>query len=210
LYQQAFHAARDEDQVNIATEKLKALGRPPDLSRHYGFIMTWKLIGPFDNSGQKGFANTYPPEENVDFAATHIGKNGNVKWIEYTTQDEYGNVDLNAAIGKHMGAVVYAAAEFFSEAPRPIELRLGTVNANKIWLNGKLLHSAEVYHALSKLDQYIGRGELQAGRNLILIKICQNERTETWAQVWKFQFRVCDKIGTAVWSTDRRPPSKES
>jgi hypothetical protein len=31
-----------------------------------------------------------------------------------------------------------------------------------------------------------------------LLKICQNEQTEEWAQNWAFQFRVCDAIGTAV------------
>ncbi len=56
------------------------------------------------------------------------------------------------------------------------------------------------------MDQYIGQGELKAGRNVILLKICQNEQTEDWAQDWKFQFRVCDSLGKAIHSTDRPGP----
>ena len=109
-----------------------------------------------------------------------------------------GQVDLNAVIGKEKGAIAYAVAEFNSDKPQAADFRLGTPNANKIWVNGKLVHEAEVYHALTKLDQYIARGELKAGRNVIVLKICQNEQTEQWAQDWTFQFRVCDETGGAI------------
>jgi hypothetical protein len=110
---------------------------------------------------------------------------------------------LNRAVGKNMGAVAYAAAEFESDRPRPVELRLATENACKLCLNGKLLIESEVYHSFTKMDQFIGRGDMKAGRNLILVKICQNEQTEDWAQVWQFQLRVCDGIGNAILSRDR-------
>jgi hypothetical protein len=45
---------------------------------------------------------------------------------------------------------------------------------------------------------------LKKGRNEILVKICQNEQTEDWAQTWDFQLRVCDALGTAVLSQDRK------
>ena len=76
----------------------------------------------------------------------------------------------------------------------------------QIWLNGKLLASAEAYHANGTMDQYVGAGGLKPGRNVILLKICQNEQTETWAQDWKFQLRVCDPTGGAVLATDRGAP----
>jgi hypothetical protein len=39
---------------------------------------------------------------------------------------------------------------------------------------------------------------LTAGMNVILLKVCQNEQTEDWAQDWKFQLRVSDSSGAAV------------
>jgi hypothetical protein len=44
---------------------------------------------------------------------------------------------------------------------------------------------------------------MKAGRNVILVKICQNEQTEEWAQVWQFQLRVCDPTGNAILSREK-------
>jgi hypothetical protein len=44
---------------------------------------------------------------------------------------------------------------------------------------------------------------LQAGKNVILVKVCQNEQTESWAQRWEFQLRVCDSIGAAILAPNR-------
>jgi hypothetical protein len=48
------------------------------------------------------------------------------------------------------------------------------------------------------MDQHVGRGTLKAGRNEILVKVCQNEQTDSWAQQWSFQLRVTDALGGAV------------
>lgn len=66
----------------------------------------------------------------------------------------------------------------------------------------------EVYHSGSSLDQYVASGKLKRGRNVILLKICQNEQTENWAQDWEFQLRICDAVGTAVLAANRPEPAK--
>jgi hypothetical protein len=205
-YQKALGSARDLDQVKAITDALAKLGHPVDLAHHYGFLLDWKLVGPFDNRGGKGFGTAYPPEATVDLTAEYETPDGTRAWKSHHTDDPHGNVDLNKAIGKHMGAAGYAVAEFQSDRKRPIEIRMGSTNAIKIWLNGKLLHEAESYHANTQIDQYVGRGELVPGRNVIMVKVCQNEMTVEWAQDWKFQVRVCDSLGKAVLSTDRGPP----
>ena len=48
------------------------------------------------------------------------------------------------------------------------------------------------------MDQYVGVGTLKKGRNRILIKVCQDEQTASFAQSWGFQLRVCDSLGGAV------------
>ncbi len=208
-YQKAFDAALDLDQVKHAAGRLSHFGRSVDLPQHFGFITTWHVVGPFDNRNTKGFAHAYPPENQVDFAAGYDGKDADVKWHEFVTNDSYGQVDLNRAIGKHLGAVAYAAAEFESDRERDVELRLGTENACKLWLNGKLLLESEVYHSFTSMDQFVGRGAMKKGRNLILLKICQNEQTEDWAQVWQFQLRVCESSGTAILSRERAAKFEE-
>ncbi len=49
-----------------------------------------------------------------------------------------------------------------------------------------------------RLDQYAAKGTLKKGRNEILLKVCQNEQTEEYAQVWMFQARLSDATGVAV------------
>jgi hypothetical protein len=205
-YQAALQSARDTDQVRTITDALKGLAHPVDLAYHYGFLTDWQLIGPFDNHGGKGFAAIYPPEQKIDLQATYAGVGGTVAWKAHRTDDETGNVDLNKAIGKHMGVAGYALAEFVSDEARPIDIRVGSENAIKVWLNGKELLAAEAYHANSAIDQYTGHGELKPGKNQILIKVCQDEQTVDWAQNWTFQLRVCDELGKAVLSTDRPGP----
>lgn len=203
FYTSSLDAARDLDQIQAAAEELRELGQEVNLPEHFGFIMDWYLIGPFDNTKMSGFDVAYPPEETIDLSASFQGKAGRVSWQKHVTEDEYGMVDLNKAIGKHMGAAAYAVAFYESEKEQPIELRLGCINANKIWLNGSLLTANHVYHAGRSIDQYVGKGRLKQGPNTILLKICQNEQTEDWAQDWAFQLRVCDHVGSAVLAIDR-------
>ena len=59
------------------------------------------------------------------------------------------------------------------------------------------------------MDQYVSTGVLKPGRNVILLKVCQNEQDQSWAQDWKFQLRVCDATGTAVLSRDRDKEKKD-
>ena len=202
-YRKAFGHARDLDQIKESSAKLKELGQKPDVAGHMGFVLTWHVIGPFDNVADKGWDTAYPPESRVDLAAEYEGQKGLVKWSPHTTADEYGMVDLTKALDKHKGAVAYAYAELTADRDQPSDLRLGSPNANKIWLNGQLLTENHVYHANQTVDQYIAKGTLQKDKNAILVKICQNEQTEDWAQAWQFQLRVCDAIGTAILSEDR-------
>jgi len=201
-YREALTAARDSDQVDRAAEKLKDLGEKVDLPRHFGFITKWKLIAPFDNVNMRGFDVAYGPEVNLDPEAEYKGKEGVVRWVERSTEDPYGTVDLNELLGRFKGAIAYAYAEFYASQPRDVELRLGCINGNKIWLNGDLLTANHVYHSGTYMDQYVGKGRLKAGKNVILLKIAQNEQTESWAQRWQFQLRVCDQYGTAVLSEE--------
>lgn len=204
-YREAMAAARDDDQVKTLKKYLEELGDKVDLPTHFGFLMTWKLIAPFDNTAGKGFAVAYPPEKELDFGKEYEGKEGvKASWVGTTTEDEYGIVDLAKVLTPFKGSVAYAVAEFDSDAEKAVDLRLGTPNSWKVWLNGKLLFAREEYHRGMNLDQYRMRGTLKKGKNTILVKVCQNEQTEEWAQRWQIQLRVCDATGTAVLSADRK------
>ena len=197
-YREALRFARDVDQVQGLARKLRDLGETVDVQKLFGFLTHWKVIGPFDNTDGKGFATVFPPEKAIDLAAEYDGKSGKVRWSDHVTKDEFGVVDINTVYTPLKVVTAYAYTEFVSDKAQPAELRLGCKNAWKVWLNGKLLWEREEYHRGMQIDQYRLTGQLQPGRNTILVKACQNELTEKWTVEWQFQLRVCDHLGTAI------------
>jgi len=205
LLLQALQHARDVDQVREIAKLLENRGTPVDLPRHFGFVMHWKVIGPFDNTGREGFSRVEPPETEIDLDATYPGKHGPVRWQSFATSDPYGKVDFNEALGMEKEVCAYALAEFESEQRREVELRLGTKNAWKVWLNGELLFQRDEYHRGQRIDQYRLDGTLREGRNFILVKCCQNEQEQSWTVEWEFRLRVCDESGNAILAANRPP-----
>ncbi len=205
-----FARSRDPEQVEAIAKRLKEVGETADVARHMGFLRDWKLLGPIEGLAQEGgkgalpaglpahhagFHLAYPTELRIDLDIEQAGKAGPVRWKAFTSDHAHGAVDLNVALGKHKSAVAFALAEVDSPAAVPIELRSGTPNAVKIWLNGELIFQREEYHHGMSLDQHVAPGRLRQGRNRILLKVCQNDQAEDWAQDWTFQLRVCDPSG---------------
>ena len=207
LYQQALTFARDVDQVETIAKQLRGLGQRVDLPVLFGWLTRWKVIGPFDSAGGKGFAAVYPPEKEMDLAAEYEGKSGKAGWKDLETADEYGVVDINKPYTALKGVAAYAHAEFTSDKEQAVELRLGSQNSWKIWLNGQFLFGREEYHRGREIDQYRIPATLRAGRNSILVKVCQNEQKDDWAGEWQFQMRICDPFGAPVFS--RKPEAGE-
>ena len=206
IFQTALNGARDEDQINAIMKPLDKLGVKVDLARHFGFLQDWHLLGPFDNTGKKGFSVAYPPESEIKLDAKYAGQKGEVAWSKHVDEEKYGLIDLAKVTAPHKGAVTYALNEFVSDKAQTVDLRLGTPNAFKIWVNGELIFGREEYHRGISIDQYRMQAKLKPGKNQILLKICQNEQTEEWAQSWKYQLRVCDSTGTAILSKSRPAP----
>jgi hypothetical protein len=196
----ALSGACDKDQVDDIAKKLKVQGVEVDLAAHFGFIRSWLVVGPFDNAKGEKHLVAYPPEKGVDPNATYKGK-GDVdcRWTPCTTDDPYGKVDLNKAVGKKKGVLAYARAVVESPAARQAEIRVGCAVAFKVFYDGKeVLSSEEYYHGIPDMDQFVIPVVLKAGRNEIMVKVCQNEMTGSWAEQWWFQARLCDATGVAV------------
>ncbi|HUR46623.1 MAG TPA: HEAT repeat domain-containing protein [Candidatus Saccharimonadales bacterium] len=201
LFQKALSSARDAGQIEALAKKLKDLGSPVDLQKLFGFLVDWKVVGPFDNSGQRGFEIVYPPEKEINLAAEYDGKKGKVKWMDYSSTHKYGMVDINRPCGKLKGVLAYATTDFFSDRDKPVQLRLGGKNSWKVWLNGEFLFGRDEYHTMAEIDQYTMPARLRKGKNTILVKVCQNEQVEEWTNEWEFQLRITDSLGTPIVST---------
>ncbi len=208
-FKKALSGATDDDQVKTIAKQLKGLKEEIDLQKHFGFLTSWRVVGPFDNEGLKGFDIAYPPEEKLDIAAKYEGQKGEVAWDKVATDHEYGIVNIAKQIAPYKGAAMYLTTEFHSPGARVVEFRLGTPNAWKIWVNGKLLFGRDEYHRGMAIDQYRVRGELKPGANTILLKLCQNEQKDDWAQRYEFQLRVADLSGQGLPSQPAQTTSQK-
>ena len=193
-YRSLFAAARDKDQIAELADLLDKAGEKPDVTRHYGFVTEWLVAGPFPSPDGAGFAKPFPPEAGVDPTASY----GEVKWKPVQSDAKLGTIDLNKEVGKLHDAAAYAYAVVVADKETPAELRATGKNSIQIFLNGTKLYEKDEYHHGTYLDQHPARGTLKAGRNEILVKVLQNNQTETWAQDWTFALRVCDATGGAI------------
>lgn len=202
-YNSLLNAARLPEQVQAIADELEELGQEVDLLNHFGFVTDWQAVGPFDNVDGIGFEKSYAPEKayasgNLSSKDQYEGKAGSVAWMPVSTTAKDGAVNLADALNKEKGAVAYAVGEFNSGDEVDCEIRLGSPNASIVWLNGKKVIAREVYHSGNQIDQYVAPVQLKKGRNSILIKSCQNEQTQPWAQDWVFQLRFTDSSGFAI------------
>ena len=224
-YRKAFAASRTVAQIQSLATKIRDLGGSVDLMQHFGFLTTWQVIGPFDNTGTTGFGAVYPPEVTIDRNASIDGKEGKVSWQPVETTDDYGMVNLNLtyppppppadakpAEGKSKegikGVLAYADTDFDSPFAGPAELRLGTGNAWKVWINGQPVFGRDEYHRGTEIDQYRLPVTLRKGPNTILVKLCQDEQRKPWTTEWEFQLRLCDEVGTAILPAGSPAPKK--
>ncbi|HMF12786.1 MAG TPA: VCBS repeat-containing protein, partial [Gemmataceae bacterium] len=149
---------------------------PPKLGK-------WHYIGPFDNTGQRGFDAIYPPEKEIDLKKEYPGKNGaKAVWREGKFTDGQGN---NLAIfggPNDSDAVVYLYREIECPGPTELPVSFGSDDTLTVWLNGEKLVSQNEYRALAP-DQARVTLKLKAGKNQLLLKICQG------GGEWGFYFR---------------------
>lgn len=203
-YTQLLNSSRLADQIFVINAKLKELDSEIDLRKHFGFVSNWQVIGPFDNRKQSGFDVVYPPEADyahngtLNMSQRYPGKAGEVFWQAATTDKPDGLVNLNPIFANEKGAIVYAYTTVDSPAEAECQVRFGTANANRVWINGQESTANNVYHTGSPIDQYVAPARLKRGLNTVLIKVCQNEQTEEWAQDFAFKLRFTDATGVAI------------
>ena len=201
-YQRALRSARDNGQIQTCAEALKQLGQSPNLAKQMGFLVKWKVIGPFDNTDRKGFNTIHLAVDQIDLDAEYQGKHGKVRWVDATAEqeqlDDLGKVDLNAALVEEKSVLAYAYTTFAADHDMAVECRYESKEATKLWVNGEELAVNPVYHSGGGFDQYIVPCRLKQGQNEIVIKVCQNEQTQPWTKPWDFRLRMTDELGGAV------------
>jgi hypothetical protein len=199
-FRKAFENGCDSAQVTQAANNLKALGEPADVIGHLGLVVEWWLVGPFDAPEKTGFSQTFPPESKVDLAAAYKGQSGEIRWARHSVKDTLGQLDLNQALGTTREAVAYAYAEIDVPQEQPAQLRCGADDNCSVWTNGRKVLAREQWLNGTRFDRFITSITLKAGRNTLLVKVCQGpqHKDPEVPNNWTVQLRLCDDAGRGV------------
>jgi hypothetical protein len=197
-----------EKPKEAAAEKGPALG-PYALAKNWmdeqGFISNWLLAGPFPNLGERPDNNGY----NIDYLKNyggelnHVPANGMeikieggtaVKWQAYQSTDTVVNffaVEQLKLEPSQEDILCYAACWVDADADKEVELRIGSDDGYKLWVNHKLVSEQNVYRSM-EMDQETHKVKLNKGKNLILVKV-----TTDWGE-FAFMLRVVNAEGKEV------------
>lgn len=199
-YRKAFEAARDSAQVTQAAAKLKSLGESADAVKHLGLVVDWWLVGPFDAPEKTGFATVFEPEKKVDLAAKYPGQANEITWKQHHENDTLGQLNLINILGTTREAVGYAYAEIDVPREQAAQIRCGADDNCSVWLNGEKVFARDQWLNGTRFDRFVTPIQLKAGRNKLLVKICQGpqHKDPEVPNNWSLQLRLCDSDGRGV------------
>jgi hypothetical protein len=139
-----------------------------------GPLLTFSLIGTWDNYLGMGFHQEYPPETKIDFDANYQVKSIQNHWRDNDPLDITGKLNLKELFYPREWQVAYALSNLMIEKDLKAKLLISSSDPVKIWVNQK-----EVLQAPS-INGWLFDGieleiELTAGLNQILIKSAQQK-----------------------------------
>lgn len=200
-FRKAFENARDRAQVTESAKRLRSLGETANVITQLGLVTDWWVVGPFDAPEKSGFGLTFEPEHEVNLKTVYLGQNGrNISWSRHQTSDPLGQINLVTVLGKTDEAVAYAWTEITVAQERKAQLRCGADDCCLVWLNSETVSAHEQWLNGIRFDRFTTAITLKAGRNSILVKICQgpqHKNPEVFNN-WSLQLRLCDEDGRGI------------
>ena len=194
--------------ANVALAEYYREHDQPDKAEDYmnktGFIAenAWSIIGPFNNPDGIGYNKAYISEDatQIDMTAKYDGVDGQIGWEKRTDDTFDGFVDLDTIFGSKINwGTAYARITVTAPDEREAQIRLGSDDQAKIWLNGEEVFTYGESRSAA-IDQNAIPVTLKAGENSILVKVCDE------IGFWGFYLRLTDTDGVPL--TDLAFPGK--
>ncbi len=173
---------RAEYEKAFGESKQKALVRrkgPFELDGS-GFIQNWLILGPFPNTEDKGFYTDFlqTEEQHEPAEGVEVQKaGGKVRWAPCAV--EGGRIDFFKV--PHLGlsdrqefVIEYAACWLECDRDMDVEIRLGSDDGFRLWLDGELRMGQHLHRAV-KEDDNACAVKLARGIHLVLIKVDQGD-----------------------------------
>ncbi|MEY4581245.1 MAG: hypothetical protein RL701_5948 [Pseudomonadota bacterium] len=172
-------------------------GEPSAVAKRFdelGYVTQFRVIGPFDNEGKRGFDLETPLEQESkrmqapDLQASFPGRERPVSWRELPDVVRSGFVPFGAVLRPFENVCGLAETFVKSESARPLSLWIGAGGATKVYWNGELVFRDAAYRGPSP-DRSVVMVPARAGNNRLLVKVCATNGA------WGFQLRLGDAQG---------------
>jgi len=168
----------------------------------------WLIIGPFDNTGGKGFNTVFPVERdhlNRKRLARYKLRNGRPgTWREMTAvprDGALGYIDFEEAFDYADWSVGYAYTRIYSKKGQNLVLMFGADDRAKVWINRNLVQTSsptgQARPGQNRVDI-----RLHADWNEVLVKV--EDKTETCEMF----FDIVADNGKRVWDLKFQPQHK--
>jgi hypothetical protein len=144
------------------------------------YLDTWYLIGPWDNAGQLGFQQTFPPETLVDLDAIYTGKHGQPLAWQFHQSD---NIRIKSPREMEQAAYYGYTEVYFDEAADML-VAFASDDAAKVWLNGMVIWE-DAGLSPWRLDEGFRRVLFRQGFNTVLFRV------DNGPNICTFSFLLC-------------------
>jgi tetratricopeptide (TPR) repeat protein len=160
-----------------------------------GYLRKFKVIGPFDNEGKRGFDEELGPEalrnDAINPEATFQGRERLVKWRDMPDTVQGGYVSFDSVFRPTENVCGLAETTFNLPKARALTLWIGGGGATRVYFNGR-----DVFHDASYRsphpDRSVALVDGRAGDNRVLVKTCVTNGA------FGFYLRVGDEHGEPV------------
>ena len=98
------------------------------------------IIGPFENAGNSGHAQSYPPETSFEPQLVLPGKSHPVQWRRIKGLAPHGEVMLAHMVMPNTGATAYGLFALTADKTEKAALRVGASAQVKIFYDGELIY----------------------------------------------------------------------
>lgn len=161
-------------------------------SNSAGYVTSWLVNGPYyeDNIDNR-FNTSYLSEANIKPSKGLVSNNR--VWSETSSQDNQPIIDLiksynGLGFQNTDNMSTYASTYVFSPTDRATQLKMGSDDGIKVWLNGAMVYSNNITRGVT-LDSDTASINLKKGWNRLLVKITQGTGGVGFA------IRFCDSQG---------------
>lgn len=157
-----------------------------------GYLRKFRILGPFDNEGKRGFDHELGPERDrtaaVQLDAEYAGRERKVRWRMLPDVVQGGYVDFDALLRPTENVCALAETTLGLERATPLTLWAGSGGAIKVYFNGEEVIRDGAYRGVG-YDRAVAHVSGRVGPNRLLVKVC------TAGGPFGFALRVGDARG---------------